>query len=111
MDGQSNYVGEGDPYNEVTIHIRYGHPSGSFQAVHPGSGTKQLGETPAEAVREVWSLLQAARQLPTIFVATCACGDYATYDSERSAIEWGGAHEAECEDRDGEEVHVFVVEP
>lgn len=111
MESNSNYVGEGDPFDEVRISLRYGHPSGVVQAVHPETGTKQIGESAPEAVRELWSLLRAGQQLVPIHVATCPCGDYNTFDSERLAVEWGEDHEDTCEDRDGEEVHVSVVDP
>ena len=40
------------------IVIHYGHPSGAVQAYHPKTGTKQLGDSPGEAVDELWRLLK-----------------------------------------------------
>lgn len=51
-------MSEPEPKREV-IEIAYGHPSGAIQASHPETGTKQLGESPSEAVSELWSLLKA----------------------------------------------------
>lgn len=50
--------GDGTDYDEVGIVIAYGHPSGAVQASHPDTGLKQLGGTPAEAVSELWHLLE-----------------------------------------------------
>ena len=43
---------------EVMIGIAYGHPSGAVQAFHPATGLKQLGDSPSEAVDELWSMLE-----------------------------------------------------
>lgn len=43
---------------EVMIGIAYGHPSGAVQAFHPESGLKQIGESPEEAISELWSILE-----------------------------------------------------
>lgn len=43
--------------NRETIEISYG-KRGVVQAYHPRSGIKQLGETPAEAVDELWAMLE-----------------------------------------------------
>lgn len=107
MDG-ANYVGEGEPYNEVTIRLRYGHPSGMWQAYHSPTGSKQLGETPTEAVNELLQLLRGGRVVRPIYVATCPCGDYNTKDSLDDAVAWGELHEEEC---GAGEVHVAPVEP
>lgn len=44
------------PDEAVEIEVRY--DGGIAQAYHPESGVKQLGETPGEAVDELWRLLE-----------------------------------------------------
>ena len=47
----------------VLLEIRYGHPSGAVQASHPETGLKQLGDSPGEAVEELWSMLETSEAI------------------------------------------------
>lgn len=110
MEPKVHYVGEGEPFESVLIEVNYGHPSGAVQAVHPETGQKQLADSPARAVEELWALLRAGQSLPTLWVAVCDCGAYLVDEEEDFVMEWAVDHEDGCEERE-EEVHVEVVEP
>lgn len=50
---------------EILIGIAYGHPSGAVQAFHPETGLKQIGDSPGEAVDELWSMLKTGEVIDT----------------------------------------------